>query len=145
MQVFVYPDPYMRRILRENRTFAVVGASPKVDRDSFLVMNYMQQAGYRMIPVNPRQVGGTILGEEVYGCLSDIPGAFDVVDIFRSSDAVPAIIEEAITLAPEHGISTVWMQLGVFHVDAAERAKAAGFDVIMNRCPKLEHQRLIAS
>lgn len=143
MQVFVYPDPYMRRILRENRTFAIVGASPRVDRPSFLVMHYMQEAGYRMLPVNPARAGETILGERVYGSLTEIPESFDVVDIFRSSDAVPAIVEEAIALAPEKGISTVWMQLGVFDIAAAEKAKHAGFDVVMNRCPKIEHQRLM--
>ncbi|NQV45070.1 MAG: CoA-binding protein, partial [Rhodospirillales bacterium] len=109
------------------------------------VMHYLQSNGYRILPVNPGLAGQTILGERVHESLAAIPGSFDMVDIFRMSDAVPAIVEDAVSLAPDKGISVIWMQLGVFNIGAAERAKAASFDVIMNRCPKIEHQRLIAS
>lgn len=144
MQVFVYPDPYMRRILREVKTIAVVGASSNLERPSFQVMHYLQSNGYRILPVNPGLAGDTILGERVYRALNEIPEPFDMADIFRTSDAVPAIVEDAIALAPDKGISVIWMQLGVFDIGAAERAKAAGFDVIMNRCPKIEHRRLVS-
>ncbi len=145
MQAFVYPDPYIRRLLRENHTFAVIGASANEDRDSFKVIRYMQQAGYRMIPVNPGHAGSTILGERVYASLSDIPEKFDVVDIFRSSDAVPALVDESISLAPEKGISTIWLQLGVYAYGLAAKLKPTRIDLVINRCPKFEHQRLIAS
>lgn len=142
MPVFVYPDPYIRRILREANTIAMVGASPNPERDSFRVMLYMQSAGYRAIPVNPGLAGGTLLGEKVYGTLHDIPEPFDMVDIFRHSDAVAPIVDDAIGLAQERGITTIWMQLGVYDVNSARRAEKSGLDVVMSRCPKIEIERL---
>jgi len=139
---FVYPDPYLRRILRETKTIALVGASPNPDRPSWQVMTYMQSAGYRIIPVNPGQAGNTIHGETIYETLSAVPDSYDMVDVFRASSAVAAIVDESIGLAKEKGIRTIWMQLGVYDTIAANRARRAKLDVIMCRCPKIEIERL---
>jgi uncharacterized protein len=133
-----YPDALLRRILREVRTIAMVGASPDWNRPSYFAMKYLQIKGYRVIPVNPKAAGGEILGERVYASLKDIPEKIDMVDIFRSSSAVPPIVEDAIAI----GAKVVWMQIGVRNDAAARRAEAAGLTVIMNRCPKIEWGRL---
>jgi uncharacterized protein len=133
-----YPDALLRRILREVRTIAMVGASPDWNRPSYFAMKYLQIKGYRVIPVNPKAAGGEILGERVYASLKDIPEKIDMVDIFRSSSAVPPIVEDAIAI----GAKVVWMQIGVRNDAAAHRAEAAGLTVIMNRCPKIEWGRL---
>ena len=103
---------------------------------------YLQSKGYRVIPVNPGEAGGEILGETVYSSLADIPGNFDMVDIFRNSEAAGAVTDQAIAAAKEKGVKVVWMQLGVRNDAAAARAEAAGLSVIMNRCPKIEYGRL---
>jgi uncharacterized protein len=126
----------VRRIFASARTVAVVGLSDKPDRDSHRVAAYLQAQGYRIIPVNPNAV--TILGERVYARLSDVAEPVDVVDIFRRPDAVPEIVEEAIT----KGARAVWMQEGIVHNAAADRARAAGLQVVMNRCMLKEHRRL---
>ncbi|MCI0431498.1 MAG: CoA-binding protein [Rhodospirillales bacterium] len=133
-----YPDALLRRILREVKTIAMVGASPDWNRPSYFAMKYLQIKGYRVIPVNPKAAGQEILGERVYASLRDVPEKVDMVDIFRTAAAVPPIAEEAIAI----GAKVVWMQLGVRHDAAARRAEAAGLTVIMNRCPKIEYGRL---
>jgi len=133
-----YSDDHLRGILRRTRTIAMVGASPNWNRPSYFVMKYLQAKGFRVIPVNPRAVGEEILGEPVVAALTDIKEPVDLVDVFRASDAAPAIVEEAIRI----GAKAVWMQIGVRHDAAAARAEAAGLDVVMNRCPKIEYSRL---
>ncbi len=137
-----YPDSYIRGILGEVSTIAMVGASPKWNRPSFFAMKYLQEKGYRVIPVNPRVAGDEILGERVYGSLAEIPGPIDLVDIFRASEDVGPIVAETLELARDKGIKVVWMQLGVRDDAAAARAEAAGLKVVMDRCPKIEFGRL---
>ncbi|MEX0760178.1 MAG: CoA-binding protein, partial [Tistlia sp.] len=111
-------------------------------RPSFFVMKYLQDKGYRVIPVNPGQAGQEILGERVYAELAEVPGPFELVDVFRNSEAAAAVADQAIALRADKGIRTLWMQLGVRNDPAAERAEAAGLQVVMNRCPKIEFGRL---
>ncbi len=139
-----YPNSYIRRILRETRTIAMVGASANWNRPSHFAMKYLQTKGYRVIPVNPGQAGKQILGETCYASLADIPESFDMVDVFRNSEAAGEVAEEAIRLKDAKGIRTLWMQLGVRNDAAAARAEAAGLQVVMNRCPKIEFGRLNA-
>jgi len=133
-----YGDAYLRAILREVRTIAMVGASPDWNRPSYFAMKYLQAKGFRVIPVNPRAAGQEILGERAYASLAEIPDPVDMVDIFRNSAAAGPIVDEAIPLRPK----VIWMQLGVRNDDAARRAEAAGIKVVMNRCPKIEYGRL---
>jgi predicted CoA-binding protein len=137
-----YPDGYLRKVLGSVRTIAMVGASPDWHKASSFAMKYLQSKGYRVIPVNPRAAGKTILGETCYGRLSEIPESeirrIDMVEIFRNSEAAGAIADEAVTI----GAKVVWMQLGVRNDAAAVRAEKAGLTVIMNRCPKIEYGRL---
>ncbi|MEY4748155.1 MAG: hypothetical protein RIQ60_369 [Pseudomonadota bacterium] len=130
--------PTLRRILREFRTVAVVGLSAEWHRPSYFAAKYMQQHGYRVVPVNPRYAGGQVLGEPCYASLTDIPFAVDMVDVFRKAEDVGPIAEQAITI----GARCLWQQLGVMNQAAAERAEAAGLDVVMDRCVKIEHARL---
>ena len=133
-----YSDAFIRDILAPRPVIAMVGASMNWNRPSYFAMKYLQQKGYRVIPVNPGHAGKELLGETVYARLQDIPDKVQLVDIFRNSDAAGAITDEAIDL----GVETVWMQLGVVNHDAARRAEAAGLHVVMNRCPKIEYARL---
>lgn len=133
-----YPDDYIRAILREVKTIAVVGASPKNVRPSYFVVKYLIEKGFTVIPVNPGRAGGEILGQTVYATVADIPIKVDMVDIFRGSEAAGPIVDEAIAI----GARVVWMQLGVRNDEAAARAEAAGLKVVMNRCPKIEFGRL---
>jgi hypothetical protein len=135
-----YPDSYIRGILNAVKTIAMVGISPKDNRPSYFAFKYLLERGYRMIPVNPGQVGQEILGQKVYARLADIPEPIDMVDIFRASQFVPAIVDEALALKQRP--SVIWMQLGVRNDEAAARAEAAGLKVVMNRCPKIEYGRL---
>ena len=137
-----YPDALIRRILIEVRTIAMVGASPNWVRPSYFAMKYLQQKRYRVIPVNPGAAGQEILGERAYANLKDIPDRFDMVDIFRNSEAAGPIVDEAIAAPKDKGIKVIWMQLGVRNDAAAKRAEAAGLTVIMDRCPKIEFGRL---
>ena len=121
-------------ILSESRRIAVVGLSPKEERDSNEVARYMMEAGYEIIPVNP--MCEEILGLKSYPTLSEVPGEIDIVDIFRRLDAVPGIVEEAV----EKGAKTVWMQENIVHNQAAKRAKDAGLKVVMNKCIMVEHR-----
>lgn len=133
-----YTDAFLRQILRETKVVAMVGASPKWVRPSHFVFKYLQNKGYRVIPVNPLNAGEPILGEKVYAQLADVPLRVDVVDVFRNSEAAGPITDEAIAA----GAKVVWMQLGVSNPAAAERAAAAGLKVVMNRCMKIEYGRL---
>ena len=133
-----YSDDYLRDILTEARTIAVVGASPRHGRPSHGVMAYLQRHGYRAIPVNPNAAGEQIHGERCHAALADIPEPIDMVDIFRRSELAGAAVDEAIAI----GAKFVWMQLGVRDNAAAARAEAAGLRVVMNRCPAIEIPRL---
>jgi uncharacterized protein len=133
------------RILQSTRTIAMVGASPSVDRPSHGVMHYLQRAGYRVIPVNPTVEGETILGETVVSSLADIAEEFEMVDVFRRSDALPGLVNEVKPLIKARAIQCLWLQLGVRHADAAAKAQAAGLIVVMDRCLKVEHARLVGA
>lgn len=135
-----YDDAYIRAILAKVKTIAMVGASPNWNRPSFFAMKYLQGKGYRVIPVNPMAAGQEILGEKVYATLKDVPDRIDMVDVFRTSEAAGPIVDDAIAL----GAKVVWMQIGVRNDEAAARAEAAGLEVVMNRCPKIEFARLNA-
>ena len=125
----------VRRILRKHKTLAVVGLSAQWHRPSFFAAKYMQEHGYRVIPVNPSY--DTILGERCYKSLRDIPEKVDIVDCFRKSSEIPALAEDAIAI----GARVLWMQLGVQNAEARARAEAAGLEVVENRCVKIEHGR----
>src|SRR3546814_9891518 len=140
-----YSNAELLAILRNTRSNAIVGASPKWNRPSSFAMKYLQEKGFRVIPVNPGHAGKEILGETVYASLSDIPASFDMVDIFRNSEAAGPVTDEAIAIAEEKGIKVVWMQLGVTNHAAAARARAAGPTVVMDRCPKIAFGRLHAA
>jgi len=142
MTALAYPDSLIRRVLDETRTIAMVGASANWVRPSNFAMKYLQQKGYRVIPVNPGSAGTEIHGEMCYASLSEIPGTFEMVDIFRRSEDAGGIVDEAIALKDAKGIRTVWLQLDVIDTAAAERAEAAGLTAIMDRCPKIEFGRL---
>ena len=133
-------DADLRDILRRVKRFACVGVSPYPVRPSHFVGRYLSLKGYDVVPVNPGHVGETLFGATVVGALSEIEGAIDVVDIFRRPEAVPAIVDEALSLDPLPKV--IWMQIGVTHAEAAARAAAAGVRVIQDRCPKIEYQRL---
>jgi predicted CoA-binding protein len=136
----IYPDNYIRGILNTVQTIAMVGFSPKENRPSYFVFKYLLERGYRVIPINPGHVGKEVLGQKVYACLSDVPESIDMVDIFRGSEHVLPIVQEALTLSREPAV--IWMQLTVRNDKAAELAEDAGLKVVMNRCPKIEYGRL---
>jgi uncharacterized protein len=135
-----YPDSYIRGILNTVKTIAMVGFSPKDNRPSYFAFKYLQERGYRVIPVNPGHAGKEILGQKIYGKLADIPEPVDMVDIFRAAQFALPVVEEALALNPRP--SVIWMQLGVRNEAAAALADAAGLKVVMNRCPKIEYGRL---
>ena len=126
----------MSDLLRNSHTIAVVGLSGKRFRPSYGVSEYMQRAGYRIIPVNPHE--DEVLGEKSYASLDEVPEPVDIVDIFRRPEFVPEIVEAAI----RKGAHAIWMQEGVIHEAAAERARAAGLEVVMDRCILKEHRRI---
>jgi uncharacterized protein len=126
----------LRGILKENKTIAVVGLSANWWRPSFFAAKYLQERGYRVVPVNPQYP--EILGQKSYPSLRDIPFKVDVVDCFRKSEEIPALAEDAIAI----GAKVLWMQIGVINHDAAAKARAAGLEVVMDRCMKIEHGRL---
>ncbi len=125
----------VKKILRTYRTVAVVGLSDKPERPSYAVASYIQSQGYRIVPVNPRI--SRVLGEDAYPDLISIPFEIEIVDIFRRSEDVPPIVDAAI----EKGVRAVWMQQGVINETAAEKAKAAGLDVVMDLCMLREHEK----
>lgn len=137
-----YANSYILDILGATRTIAMVGASANWNRPSYFAMKYLQEKGYRVIPVNPSQAGQRILEEPVYASLTEVPEPFEMVDIFRNSEAAGEVVDEAIALKKEKQIKYIWMQLGVINPQAAARAEAAGLQVVMDRCPKIEFGRL---
>ena len=129
-----YSDEYLREILIEVKSIAVVGASSKYQRDSYKVIKTLIDHGYRVIPVNPNELGKNILGRHFYSDLNSIDEPVDMVDVFRSNDAVMGVTEEAIGI----GAKVLWTQLDIINEEAANLAKKAGLKVVMNRCPKIE-------
>ena len=127
----------LRRILARSHTLAIVGLSAQWYRPSYFAAKYMQDHGYRIVPVNPRYT--EVLGEKCYPDLRSIPDPVDIVDCFRKSPEIPPLAEDAIAI----GAKVLWMQLGIENPKAAQRAVAAGLDVVMNRCVKIEHARLL--
>ena len=135
-----YSDAHLRKILTRTKRIAVVGVSMNEVRPSFYVARYLKLKGFDVVPVNPGHAGKQAFGAEVVASLSDIEGRVDMLDIFRRPEHVPPIVEEALECFPN--LQTVWMQIGVVNEEAAEMARARGVDVVMNRCPKIEYQRL---
>ena len=133
-----YPDSYLRQVLRDVKSIAMVGASANWNRPSYFAMKYLLDHGYRVHPVNPGAAGQEILGQKTYASLDELPETVDMVDIFRNSAAAGPITDDAI----RHGAKVVWMQLTIRNDEAAKRAEDAGLRVVMNRCPKIEHSRL---
>ena len=130
-------DDQIRAILTRAKTIAVVGISHKEHRDSHKVAKYLKENGYQMIPVNPKYK--EVLGEPCYSDLKSVPQHIDIVDIFRNIEAIPGIVDEAISV----GAGCVWMQLGLAHNESAHKARSAGLDVVMCKCTKIEHTRLL--
>ncbi len=137
-----YTDQKIRRILKDVKTFAMVGASTVWRKPSFYAMKYLQHKGFRIIPINPSRAGNKVLGETVYGSLEEVPHQLDMVDIFRTSEEAYEITKDVIANKDAKGIKYLWMQLTVRNDPAAELAEAAGLEVIMDRCPKIEYGRL---
>ena len=135
-----YPDAYIKNILTTTKTLALVGAGANPARPSYIVLKYLTERGYRVIPVNPGLAGQSICGQEVVASLKDIREPLDMVEIFRNSEAAGPIVDEALTLEPKPKV--IWMQLSVRNDAAAARAEAQGVSVVMNRCPKIEYGRL---
>ncbi len=135
-----YSFDYLRRILDETKTIACVGVSPNPVRPSHFVARYLVQKGYRVIPVNPGHAGKELFGAEIMPDLASIQEPVDMVDIFRRSEHVLPIVEEALEALPD--LKVIWMQIGVENEEAARLAEARGVKVVMNRCPKIEYQRL---
>jgi uncharacterized protein len=133
---FTGDESLIAEIIASAHTVAVVGLSVKPDRPSYEVAAYLQKAGFKIIPVNPAYAGAEVLGERCYATLRDVPESIDIVDCFRQSDAIPPIVDDAIAV----GAKCVWMQSGIVNVAAAQRARAAGLRVVMDRCLKVEHR-----
>ena len=131
-------DETIGAVLANSRVIAIVGLSDRSDRSSHGVARYLQREGYRIIPVNPN-LTGPVLGEHPYSSLDDVPERVDLVDIFRRPVDVPPVVDAAIRI----GVPALWMQLGIVHDQAALLAKAAGIEVVMDRCTAIEHRRLV--
>jgi predicted CoA-binding protein len=138
-------DSDILAILRHVRMFAVVGASAKPERPSYGVMRFLLDRGYGAQPVNPGIAGSRIHGQEVYPDLAAVPAPVDVIDVFRAPAAVPQVVRDAIAVKDRLKAGVVWMQLGVVNEAAAAEARAAGFLVVMDRCPKIETARLLGN
>ncbi|KEJ89320.1 CoA-binding protein [Sulfitobacter donghicola] len=135
-----YSDAFLRKILKRMKRVAIVGISDNPVRASYFVARYLSLRGIELVPVNPKLAGQSLFGAKVVGSIAEIEGSVDMIDIFRRSDAVPAIVDEALEHLPD--LQTVWMQIGVENAEAAATAEAKGIDVVQNRCPKIEYQRL---
>jgi len=136
------PNDVLEDILANTRTIAAVGVSTNPVRPSYFVIRYLHYRGYRVIPVNPVYAGQTLFGQTIVASIADIPDpeTVDMVDVFRAPDAVPGILEEALTHLPK--LKTFWMQFGIYHEASAEKARVHGLQVVQDRCPKIEFQRL---
>lgn len=134
-------DLQISKILKRTRRIALVGASANPARPSYEVMRFLLDAGYEVVPVNPGLAGQMLLGQKVAADVSEIEGEIDMIDIFRRSDHVPAIVDAALARFP--GLQTIWMQIGVINEGAAEIARARGVEVVMDRCPKIDYARLM--
>lgn len=132
-------DDERRKILQEAKTIAVVGCSNKPERTSYMIAEALQQAGYRIIPVNPTIAGETVLGERVVGSLTEIQEPVDIVNVFRRSEQVMPVAEEAVQMKPK----VLWMQLGIVNEEAAQLAQEHGIVVVMDRCIKVDHAILV--
>lgn len=130
-------DTELKDILANSRTVAIVGLSPKEDAPSNMVARYLKEHGYTIFPVNP--MCDQVLGEKCYPDLKSVPGPVDIVDIFRNIAAIPGIVDEAIQIGPK----VVWMQLSLKHEEAAQKARSAGIRVVMDKCMKIEHSRIL--
>jgi predicted CoA-binding protein len=135
-----YPDDYLRDILGNTRTIAVVDVSPKSIRPSHAIFEYLVESGFTVFPVNPGQAGGKIAGIEVYASMADIPVPIDLVDVFKRSADVGKVVDQALALPVRP--KAIWTQLDIRDDEAAARAEAAGIRVVMDRCTKVEHARL---
>ncbi|NBR52633.1 MAG: CoA-binding protein [Rhodobacteraceae bacterium] len=135
-----YSDVFLRNLLNDVKTVAVVGISSNPVRPSYFVARYLGLKGYRVIPINPGLAGQELFGEAVYPDLASVPDEVDMVDIFRRSEAVPSIVEEALERWPN--LNAIWMQIGVESAKGRAMAEARGVRVVENRCPKIEYQRL---
>ena len=135
-----YPDAYIKGILDEVKTVAMIGASANNVRPSYFVLKYLLSKGYEVWPINPGQAGKEILGQKVYSSLDELPAVPDMIDIFRNSEAAGVIVDDVIASGKLPKV--IWMQLTVRHDEAAARAEAAGIKMVMNRCPKIEYGRL---
>ena len=129
-----YPDSFIKQILEESNTIAIVGASSKEDRDSYKVMKYLLQKGYKVFPVNPYESGKNILGQKCYEDLESIKQSVDIVDVFRAHEAVLGIAKQAIKISAK----VLWTQEDIIHHEAADLVEKAGLKVVMGRCPKKE-------
>lgn len=138
MSAPVTSDELVKRVLSQARVFAIVGASANQARASYYVMEFLQNRGFKVVPINPGLAGQELLGQTVYATLADVPGPVDVVDIFRNSAAALDVTREAIAQSQRLGLKAVWMQLDVINEVAALEARAAGLDLVMDRCPKIE-------
>jgi uncharacterized protein len=138
LPAFQASDEEAAKILRQYKTIAVVGCSTNPDKPSHRVPSYLKEHGYRVLPVNPMAKGQTLLGETVYGSLTEVPVPVEIVDIFRPPKDVPPIVEEAIAI----GAKVIWMQEGIVSNAAAERARAAGLAVVMDKCMMKVHRTL---
>ncbi|WP_417208091.1 CoA-binding protein [Antarctobacter sp.] len=135
-----YSDDKLKEILNRTKVVAVVGVSMNPVRPSYYVARYLSLKGFTVIPVNPGHAGKVLFGQEVRATLAECPKEVDMVDIFRRPDHVPPIVAEALEVFP--ALRTVWMQIGVVNEEAAAMAEARGVEVVMDRCPKIEYQRL---
>lgn len=140
MQPMEYSHAYLKKLLQRARRIAVVGVSMNPVRPSYYVARYLHLKGYTVIPVNPGHEGKVLFGQKVHADLKSVEDPVDMVDIFRRSEAVPGIVDEALEHLPH--LQTIWMQIGVQHDDAAAKAEVRGIDVVQDRCPKIEYQRL---
>ncbi|MCC1492505.1 CoA-binding protein [Cognatishimia sp. F0-27] len=138
------PDPPsdedLKAVLTRTREIAVVGVSPNPVRPSYFVARYLSLKGFTVYPVNPGHAGKPLFGQTIRGSLTDCPDSVDMIDVFRRSEFVPEIIDEALEGLPN--LRTIWLQIGVRHDEAAAQARGRGIDVIQDRCPKIEYQRL---
>ena len=138
--IHAYSDSFLRKVLARNKVIVSVGVSLNAIRPSYFVARYLSRRGYTIIPVNPAYEGELLFGQRVYARMDQIEQPIDMVQVFRKSDAVPAIYEDALACWP--ALKTIWMQIGVEHQATARKAQARGIDVVQDLCPKMEHQRL---